>query len=350
MATVKITVRERIAIVEAGVELVCNNPTDSIEFDFDEEWSAHNTKTARFSWDGRYIDVVFDGNTVKVPEIYKTTYVFVGVFSDGITTTPAKVPTRFSIKCHGGTVVEPHPDVYAQILEKLNTGGGSGEMNGKTIVGVKDGNNITFSKTATEIYELGYDALTYDIIFTENGIPYKAYRRRGYTPPSSTSSDRSLRLTFIAIGSDRLEYYDVTFHERGTITCTSGVKTTLLQNIPNPTQDRKYVVAEGLKYDLVDGPQPDNPLLTAILYQGVLIPQYTETLPTLLDNMMETENVTLNLAVIELDSSGNYETVSAYRIAKIYNASDANTVYAIFTNGIDRNIKMDASGNFFYIE
>lgn len=126
MATVKITVRDRIAIVEAGVELVCNNPTDTIEFDFDEEWSAHNTKTARFSWEGRYIDVVFDGNTVEVPEIYRTSYVFVGVFSNGITTTPAKVPTRFSIKCYGGKVKEPHPDVYEQILEKLNAGGGSG--------------------------------------------------------------------------------------------------------------------------------------------------------------------------------------------------------------------------------
>lgn len=116
MAEHIITISNRIATANAGIELICNNPTDTIRFIFDDEWSGNDIKTARFSWEGKHIDVPFSGNTVQLPEIFLTNYVFVGVFSNTITSTPVKLKCRYSIKCMGGKVIAPSDDVYARII------------------------------------------------------------------------------------------------------------------------------------------------------------------------------------------------------------------------------------------
>jgi len=120
MATVIITIKERIASAPDGIELVCNNPSDVIQFDFDAEWDAHVLKTARFSWQRKYIDVPFSGNEVNVPDVDKTNYVEVGVYADGLTSTPVKIPFKHSIKSLGGTVEAPSADAYDQIIELIN--------------------------------------------------------------------------------------------------------------------------------------------------------------------------------------------------------------------------------------
>lgn len=130
MSTYVIDVNNRIASVSADVELVCNNPTDTIQFNFDDEWTGHTTKTARFAWEGRYIDVVLVGNEVQVPEIFRTKYVYVGVFADNITSTPVKLRCRYSIKCLGGSVDPPSQDVYEQIIWLLNNSSGGGGTGG----------------------------------------------------------------------------------------------------------------------------------------------------------------------------------------------------------------------------
>ena len=122
MAEYKIVIQNRIASVEGGVKLVCNNPTDSIRFEFDEEWSGKTVKTARFSWEENKIDVPFSGNVVKVPEIFRTNYVFIGVFTDDLATTPVKVNCRYSIKCLGSKPVPPSEDVYNEIIALINDG------------------------------------------------------------------------------------------------------------------------------------------------------------------------------------------------------------------------------------
>jgi len=119
LAEHKITIQNRIAQVKAGIELICNNPTDTIRFEFDDEWSGYDIKTARFSWEGKHIDVPFSGNTVQIPEIFRTNYVFVGVFTNAITSTAVKVKCRYSIKCMGGKVVVPSDDVYARIISLI---------------------------------------------------------------------------------------------------------------------------------------------------------------------------------------------------------------------------------------
>ena len=49
MATVVVTVKERIATIPSGVSLVCNNPSDVIQFNFDSEWNSVTLKTARWT-------------------------------------------------------------------------------------------------------------------------------------------------------------------------------------------------------------------------------------------------------------------------------------------------------------
>lgn len=115
MAIVNVSVNKRMASVDAGVELVCNNPTDTINFIFDDEWAAYPSKIATFAWGGRYVDVAFYGNQVKTPEIFNTNYVYVGVYADGIASTPAKVNCKRSILCVRGDKhsVPEHADFTA---------------------------------------------------------------------------------------------------------------------------------------------------------------------------------------------------------------------------------------------
>lgn len=130
LAIVEITIRERVATVSAGIVLVCNNPTDTIHFNFDDEWAEHDAKTARFAFERTYIDVPFSGNEVRVPNIFHTNYVNIGVYTDNLTSTYAKIACRFSIKCLSGKNFAPSEDVYNQLLELINemeTGGVSDE-------------------------------------------------------------------------------------------------------------------------------------------------------------------------------------------------------------------------------
>ena len=127
MATVNVTIRERIASVPSGISLVCNNPSDVIQFDFDSEWNSITLKTARFSWQRSYVDIPFTGNTVNVPDISKTNMVELGVYADGITTTAVKIPYKHSIKSIGGTVAEPTTDTYNQLVQMINKGAVKGD-------------------------------------------------------------------------------------------------------------------------------------------------------------------------------------------------------------------------------
>lgn len=120
MAIVEITIKDRVASASAGALLVCNNPSDKVRFVFDEEWAEHDVKTARFAWEGKYIDVPFSGDEVEVPEIYRANYVFIGVYADGLTSAPAKVACRYSIKCLGGKNSPPGEDIYNQIMKLIN--------------------------------------------------------------------------------------------------------------------------------------------------------------------------------------------------------------------------------------
>lgn len=121
MKTILIPVIDKIA-KSPDEEIVCGNSDYYIEFAFDSEWDGYDVKTARFVYGGKMTDVVFKGNVVQVPVMSNTTKVFVGVFSGDLrTSTPAAIVCRPSILCKGGTPHDPTPDVYAQIMDMMNS-------------------------------------------------------------------------------------------------------------------------------------------------------------------------------------------------------------------------------------
>ncbi len=121
MPKINIIVRKKIAQAVGDTHIVCGNSDYTAVFDFDEEWDAYETKTARFIWNGKYTDVVFSGSECPIPVILDAFGVLVGVYAGDLhTTTAATVDTEKSILCRNGLPTEPKPDVYAQLLERLN--------------------------------------------------------------------------------------------------------------------------------------------------------------------------------------------------------------------------------------
>lgn len=121
MPEMNIIVRDKIATKTDTVNYVCGNSDYVVNFDFDSEWDAYDTKTAQFNVNGKHIPVVFTGNQCKVPVITNTYAFHVGVFAGDLhTTTAARVPCKKSILCDSGTPDDPPDDVYNQLMEKLN--------------------------------------------------------------------------------------------------------------------------------------------------------------------------------------------------------------------------------------
>lgn len=118
---IKISVNNKIATLQDNVQIVNGNSDYVIKFDFDSEWDAYETKTARFVTARGYTDVVFSGDEVALPVITDAISVRVGVYAGNLhTTTPAVIFCRRCITDGSGSPVEPTPDVYAQLMEMLN--------------------------------------------------------------------------------------------------------------------------------------------------------------------------------------------------------------------------------------
>lgn len=127
---INVMVRNKVAVADQTVYICGNgdNEKDSEEkngyallFDFDEEWNKYEHKTARFKYNGKYIDVLFSGNKCPVPIISNTYGIDVGVYAgDLCTTTPAYIPAKKSILCGNPAPADPTPDVYHQIMALLN--------------------------------------------------------------------------------------------------------------------------------------------------------------------------------------------------------------------------------------
>lgn len=146
MPEMNIIVRDKIATKTDTVNYVCGNSDYVVNFDFDSEWDAYDTKTAQFNVNGKHIPVVFTGNQCKVPVITNTYAFHVGVFAGDLhTTTAARVPCKKSILCDSGAPDDPPDDVYNQLMEKLNgkLGKNQGANNaGKAMVVDAEGNVV----------------------------------------------------------------------------------------------------------------------------------------------------------------------------------------------------------------
>jgi hypothetical protein len=118
---IDVLIKDKIAMQTNDVVYVCGNSDFVINFTFDAEWDEFIHKTARFIYNGTFIDVVFSGNQCAVPIISDTFKFMVGVFAGELrTTTPAMVSAKKSILCGTGNPADPAPDVYNQVMGALN--------------------------------------------------------------------------------------------------------------------------------------------------------------------------------------------------------------------------------------
>lgn len=121
MRKIKISVSDRIAWRTNRTEYICGNGDYVIEFAFDGEWRDAEHKTARFINGGKYADVLFAGNICPVPVTFKAKSLMVGVYAGNLkTTTSAEVRCKESILCEAGTPEVATPDVYSQIITRLD--------------------------------------------------------------------------------------------------------------------------------------------------------------------------------------------------------------------------------------
>ena len=109
-----VDIKNGVATYKEGDELpICGNSGYTIKFTFDEEWSEHEAKTARFKWGGTHKDVEFTGDTCEVPVVENTQVLIVGVYAgelpeDGfmLSTTDTSINYRLSTRC-GKTTANP---------------------------------------------------------------------------------------------------------------------------------------------------------------------------------------------------------------------------------------------------
>jgi hypothetical protein len=118
---INIKVEHKKAELITPIDIICDNNDYVVNFTFDSEWDNHPHKTARFFYNGKYDEVVFEGDTCIAPPIHDAKGVFVGVYSgDMSTTSPVLVPCVPSILTLGDVHADPPKDVYLQMLELLN--------------------------------------------------------------------------------------------------------------------------------------------------------------------------------------------------------------------------------------
>lgn len=177
MPNIQINIKDKVARADRVI-IVCDNSDYTAVFDFDDEWSAYDTKTARFAYCGKYTDVVFTGNSCPIPKIQDTRSLSVGVYAGDLhTTTPAYVSCVPSILFGNGIPADPTPDVYAQIMELLNNIADGGKPATTERLGVVQiGENLKITAagvlsvdTATQVEQDNTKPITSAAVHTEIG-------------------------------------------------------------------------------------------------------------------------------------------------------------------------------------
>lgn len=122
MKTINITVKNKIAALRGEDTVVNGNSDIMVRFDFDDEWSNTDTKTAVFvTSDGTAFYETIEGGTCMMPVLYNTAYVKIGVISSELkTSTAATVPCAFCVRdevCAEGNIGN---DMYTQLLALID--------------------------------------------------------------------------------------------------------------------------------------------------------------------------------------------------------------------------------------
>ena len=180
MATIKVRVQGEIATnLTPEVRLVCQNEKYDVEFEFDESWSNSNFKTALFIYNGQLIAIPFDGTVCKIPKLFDTQLLHIGVKSSDVeglhTTTPARVGCLLSASdLTADEIPAPTQDVYDEIIALLNQyisgGGGSGSGGGLTEEQVRE---IVTEETAENIAKLQNELSIVNVALEQSGLVKK---------------------------------------------------------------------------------------------------------------------------------------------------------------------------------
>lgn len=131
---ITIEIKDKIATCLTELPVVCGNSDYVVDFLFDEEWEAHDVKTAIFVVNGKATYQVFAGTACPVPVIQNTLIAWVGVFAGTIDDGTLSTSTPALVKCipcatDGENVpLPPADDVYNQITGLIEAGMLKGEQ------------------------------------------------------------------------------------------------------------------------------------------------------------------------------------------------------------------------------
>lgn len=120
--TIIFTVKNRrISSDTKSIDLIGDNMDYTAVFDLDEDLASERIKTARFIKDDAQEErILDDNNSCQIPpELLKKGYISVGVYTDKKSTTPCFLQINRSIRETDYPAIDPEPDVYRQLLEKI---------------------------------------------------------------------------------------------------------------------------------------------------------------------------------------------------------------------------------------
>lgn len=122
MPDISITVTDKRPVCNAGTTVVCDNSDYIVHWDLDAEWSAYDTKTMRVIYmDSTYVDTVFTGDSVALPPVTVPGVVQIGLYAGDIhTSRMALLRALSSVRSASGAPANPTPDVYDQLMARLN--------------------------------------------------------------------------------------------------------------------------------------------------------------------------------------------------------------------------------------
>lgn len=155
MKEINISIKDKIAVQTNREIYICGNSDFIVNFDFDADWEAYDIKTARFVYNNTFTDVVFSGNQCAMPVISGAYNIQCGVFAgDLCTTTSAWISAKRSILCADGSPTAPSEDVYAQIMELLNSmeKPTAAEVSAVFALGKKSANNVQRALDLLRVY------------------------------------------------------------------------------------------------------------------------------------------------------------------------------------------------------
>ena len=120
MNDIKIKILNKIAYCPSRY-LVLSNSNYRLVFEFDDEWAGSSIKTVRIIFGEQSLDLVMQGNSITLPPIPVCERIFVGVFSDSLSSSTVEIGCIASIAdSDSESIFEFTESQYDQIIKILN--------------------------------------------------------------------------------------------------------------------------------------------------------------------------------------------------------------------------------------